>query len=144
VDVRPALVLAAAALLTACGDDAPSRPADDALAAATRGCDVSRQTADDPAVVPEELRPAPAQVTAAERSGDGFEARVVYGRPLREVMRAVLDGAQSVGDSVRGTEYEGHDGEVFLSRGATEIAVRLFAVRDCPQVTQGVIRAAGG
>jgi hypothetical protein len=143
--LRHAIPVLVAALLTGCGEEAqePARPAervtDPDVAALVERCGVSADVAEDGAVVPAELRPAPAQVAAASSTDSGYEARVIYARPLREVMNDIVAKARSAGHEVTFTEFEGSDGEIGLRRGGAETELRLLAVRRCPSVSQAAI-----
>jgi hypothetical protein len=129
----------AAALLAGCGDG-ETPPPEGRAGAARDECHQARTAGGRPDLVPAALRPGAAVVVAAEEHGSGFEARVLYPRPLRDVMNAVLASARAAGYQVAGTEYEGTDGEIFLSRDGASTEVRLFAVRSCPRITEGVIQ----
>lgn len=143
--MRPATPLIALALLAGCGGEAAdpppeTRPVEDAqVAAAAQRCSVSRDVAPDGSLVPAELRPAPAQVAAARASDGGYEARVIYARPLREVVTAIRERAEAAGHAVTFSEFEGSDGELSFRRGGTETELRLLAVRACPTVSQATI-----
>ena len=144
---RLSLPVLAAALLAGCGEEQQDgdRPAGrvtspDVAALAGR-CGVSGDVAADGALVPAELRPAPAQVAAADGTGSRYEARVIYARPLREVMNDIVAKAKAAGHEVTFTEFEGSDGEIELRRGDTETELRLLAVRRCPSVSQATVTA---
>ena len=135
-----AAVVIAALLLAGCGGGEESEPTgSETVAAALRDCNLPGRTGAEADLVPQALRPPPADVVSAEEHGSGYEARVVYARRLRDVMTAVINDAKAAGYQVTDSEYEGTDGEVFLARDGARTEVRLFAVRSCPRVTQGVI-----
>jgi hypothetical protein len=137
-------------LLAGCGGDAADPAPEGApvksaeVAATAQRCGVSRDVAPEGDVVPAELRPAPAQVAAASRTDSGYEARVIYARPLREVINAILERAEAAGQEVTFREFEGSDGELSFRRGDTETELRLLAVRKCPSVSQATITAEQG
>lgn len=147
---RRTISLLAIALIAGCGEQAQdrARPAqrvsDPAVAALVGRCGVSATVADDGAVVPAELRPAPAQVAAASRTESGYEARVIYARPLRELINAILERAEAAGQEVTLREFEGSDGELSFRRGDIETELRLLAVRSCPSVSQATITSEQG
>jgi hypothetical protein len=138
VIARAGAAVLVAALLAGCGGDEPSNEPEP-VAAALRDCNLPGRTGADADLVPPALRPPPADVVSAERHSSGYEARVVYAHRLRDVMTAVMSAAKAAGYQVTDSEYEGTDGEVFLARDGARTEVRLFAVRSCPRVTQGVI-----
>ena len=148
--LRRTIPLLATALVAGCGDQAQdqARPAqrvsDPAVAALVERCGVSTKIADDGAVVPAELRPAPAQVAVASNTDSGYEARVIYARPLREVISTILEQAEAAGQEVTFREFEGSDGELSFRRGDTETELRLLAVRRCPSVSQATITSEQG
>ena len=146
---RRILPLLAAALLAGCGEEQQggARPAGRVtspdITTLVERCGVSGDVAADGALVPAELRPAPAQVAAANRTGSGYEARVIYARPLRELMNDIVEKAKTAGLEIAFTEFEGSDGEITVRRGDTETELRLLSVRRCPSVSQATITSVG-
>ena len=144
---RHFIVLVVTALLAGCGAQAqertrPAEPVRNAqVAAAAKDCGVSPDVAPAGAIVPAELRPDPAQVAAASSTDFGYQARVIYARPLREVMTAIVKQATAAGHETTFREYEGFDGELTFQRGDTTTTMRLLGVRECPRVSQATITA---